>query len=127
MKQLLVFSFAAILLVSVTACDDDDAQNLREDVEDATGSTGARAAAEAMRGALEGEDLGGGKSLQEVAVLRENAEDIPGDPTVEGITDGDGDGRDDDGRVELRVGDQAACVVVSAENDVSVENGACAE
>jgi len=115
-----------MLMISAAACDDDDAQNLRENVEDATGSAGARAAAEAMRGALEAQDLDGGKSLRDVAVLRENAEDVPGDPAVEGIADADGDGKDDDGRVELHVGEQAACVTVSAENDVSVENGECA-
>jgi hypothetical protein len=126
MKRLFVLSFAAMLMISAAACDDDDAQNLRENVEDATGSAGARAAAEAMRGALEAQDLDGGKSLRDVAVLRENAEDVPGDPAVEGIADADGDGKDDDGRVELHVGEQAACVIVSAENDVSVENGECA-
>ena len=111
--------------VFVAACDDSDGQNAREQVEDAVGDATARAAAESMRAALEAEDLNGGETLRSVAVLQENADDVPGDPQVSGITDSDGDGKDDDGKVELKVGDQAACVSVTDQNDVSVDDDAC--
>ena len=78
-----------------------------------------------MRGGAQAQDLDNGKTLRDVDVLRENANDVPGDPAVEGIVDTDGDGKDDDGKVELRVGDQAACVIVSTNNKVSVESDAC--
>jgi hypothetical protein len=125
MKRLLAVLFVGVLVLG--ACDDDDADNVRENVEDATGTIGARAAGEAMRAALEAEDLDRDETLRDVEVLRENADDVPGDPEVSGIEDGDGDGKDDDGRVELRVGDQAACVTVSTDNDVSVTNDACTQ
>jgi hypothetical protein len=109
----------------VAACSDDDNQNVREQVEDAAGSATARVAAETMRAALEAQDLDSGATLRDVTVLRENANDVPGDPRVSGIEDADGDGKDDDGKVELRAGDQAACVTVTDGNDVSVANDAC--
>lgn len=125
MKKMLALVLGFVGVLFAGACGDDDNANLRERAEDVAGSAGARAAAEVMRGALEAQDLDNGKTLRDVGVLRENADDVPGDPTVEGIVDANGDGEDDDGKVELRVGDQAACVIVSTENKVSVENDAC--
>jgi hypothetical protein len=125
MKKMLALILVSFGVLSVSACDDDDNENLREKAEDVAGSASARAAAEAMRGALEAQDLNDDKTLRDVDVLRENADDVPGDPSVEGIVDANGDGKDDDGRVELRVGDQAACVIVTTANKVSVENNAC--
>jgi hypothetical protein len=125
MKQMLalMLGFGGVLFAG--ACDGDDNANLRERAEDVAGSASARAAAEVMRGALEAQDLDNGRTLRDVDVLRENAADVPGDPTVEGIVDADGDGKDDDGKVELRVGDRAACVIVTPQNKVSVESDAC--
>jgi hypothetical protein len=125
MKKMLALMLGFIGVLFAGACNDDDNANLRERAEDVAGSAGARAAAEVMRGALEAQDLDNGKTLRDVGVLRENAGDVPGDPTVEGIVDANGDGKDDDGKVELRVGDQAACVIVTTENKVSVESDAC--
>ena len=122
-RLLAIVACAAALFAA--GCSDDDNKNVREQVEDAAGSATARAAAESMRAALEAQDLDGGKTLRDVAVLRENANDVPGDPQVSGIDDADGDGKDDDGKVELRVGDQSACVTVTDNNDVSVTNDAC--
>jgi hypothetical protein len=125
MKKVLALMLGFIGVLFAGACGGDDNANLRERAEDVAGSAGARAAAEVMRGALEAQDLDNGKTLRDVGVLRENAGDVPGDPTVEGIVDANGDGKDDDGKVELRVGDQAACVIVTTENKVSVESDAC--
>ena len=125
MKQMVALILALAGALFAGACGGDDNANLREKAEDVAGSAGARAAAEVMRGALEAQDLDGGKTLRDVEVLRENAADVPGDPTVEGIVDADGDRKDDDGKVELRVGGQAACVIVTTENKVSVDSDAC--
>ena len=72
----------------------------------------------------------GGASRRDVDVLEESVDDLPGEPEVTGIDDGDGDGRDDDGVVEVHVGDQRACLVIGepgdgddvGEEDVSVES-----
>ena len=124
MKRILVCLLLAAT-VFVAACDDSDGQNAREQVEDAVGDATARAAGESMRAALEAEDLDNGETLRAVAVLQENADDVPGEPEVSGITDADGDGNDDDGKVELKVGDQVVCVSVTDQNDVSVDDDAC--
>ena len=124
MRKVLTLLLVVVGVLFAGACDDDDNANLRERAEDVSGSAAARLAAEAMRVALEAQDLDG-KTLRDVDVLRENADDVPGDPTVDGIVDANGDGKDDDGKVELRVGDRAACVIVSSGNKVSVENDAC--
>jgi hypothetical protein len=121
-----ILAFLALGACLLAACGDSDGKNVREQVEDAAGDATARAAGESMRVALEAEDLNNGETLRDVKVLRENADDIPGDPNVSGISDSDGDGKDDDGKVELKVGDQAACVTVTERNDVSVDSDPCA-
>jgi hypothetical protein len=78
-----------------------------------------------MRGALLAEDLDAGETVRHVSVLREAADDVPGDPDVTGIEDGDGDGRDDDGKVELATGDQRACLTVAGNGEVDVSSDPC--
>lgn len=122
----------AALSLGLAACDDDtrdeladDARDVGEQVEDATGEASARAVAETLRGAIVADDLDGGASRRDVRVLEESIADLPGDPEVTGIDDGDGDGRDDDGVVEVRVGDQRACLQIAepgADDDVGEED-----
>lgn len=124
------------------ACGDDDggvseradqvldgAQQRAGKAVDALGETGesvgARVLAEAVRAALVAEDLGAGESLRDVAVLREAVGDLPGEPVVGGIEDGDGDGLDDDGKVEVALNDERACLSVAEGGDIDVEGGAC--
>jgi hypothetical protein len=119
------------LVFALAACDDsndsvDEAvDDAREDVEDVVGGAGARAAAEVLRGTLEATNLDANETLRDVAVLQENVDDVPGDPEVSGIEDADGDGKDDDGKVQLAVGDQEACVTVTDNGEVSVAGEAC--
>jgi hypothetical protein len=124
----------ATLLVStgLAACDDDTSDRVEETVEsvgeqaeDAAGSAGARAAAEAMRAALEAENLDANQTARDVAVLQEAVADLPGEPEVTGIQDADGDGKDDDGKVEAIVGDQRACLTVEDNGEISVSGEAC--
>jgi hypothetical protein len=116
-------------------CDDDTqeeveeaAEEAREEVEEGAGEAGARAAAEAFRASLkaqETDDDAGG--VRQVEALNEAAEDLPGDPDVSGIADGNGDGIDDDGLVEITVGDEVACVTLpESGNEIDVTGGACA-
>ena len=135
-RRIFALVAASALALGLAACDDDtrdeiadDARDVREEVEDVAGETSARAVAETLRGAILAEDLDGGASRRDIDVLEESVADLPGEPEVTGIEDGDGDGRDDDGIVEVQVGDQRACLQIAepdagddvGEEDVSVE------
>ena len=119
------------LTLAAGACGDDDDDGgdtddgLAQQAEDLAESTGAVALAEGMRATLLAEDVGDDVDRRNVAVLQESAEDLPGDPDVAGITDADGDGRDDDGNVEVRVDDEVACLAVAPDGDVDVTDGSC--
>jgi hypothetical protein len=112
-----VLAVGALALAGV-ACDDAE-----EKVNDAT----ARAGAEGFRVSIKAQDTdddsGGVRSIE---ALRAAAEDVPGDPDITGIEDSDGDGVDDDGLVEVKVGDQVACVQLPESGDeVDVTGDAC--
>ena len=66
-------------------------------------SAGAGGVAEALRLVLVEDDLGPNQTERDVDVLQESVDDLPGEPEVSGIADDDGDGVDDDGKVEVRV------------------------
>ena len=125
-----LIALAVVGLMLVGACDDetrDKAKETAESVKEKAGEAGARAAAEAFRASIKAQDTNeatGG--VRNVEALREAANDLPGDPEITGIADSDGDGRDDDGYVQARVGDENACVTLpESGNDVDVSGGAC--
>jgi len=60
-----------------------------------------------------------------VVIIEAAVRDLPGDPEVSGIEDADGDGRDDDGNVNVRVDDESACVTVHDNGEVNVSDDAC--
>ena len=125
--HVLIAAVAVAVGLVVTGCSDEDVDATREELEDVTGAVGARSVAESLRAALKAKDLAGGENLRDVATLRDAAADLPGDPEIVGVDDADGDGRDDDGKVEVRTGDQAACVTVAEDgDDVDIADGACA-
>jgi hypothetical protein len=130
-----------LALATLGACSDEDRAEVADQAEDAAGEAadraedaagevkgaaqdaGARAQAEAMRGAINGQDLAAGETVRSISVLQEAADGLPGNPTVEGIGDADNDGFDDDGRVEVRVGDQRSCLTLPASgDDIEVAN-----
>lgn len=90
----------------------------------AAGTEVARAWAAAVRNAA----LRDGTSPRRVARLLALRLDVPAGTLVSGIADVDGDGNDDDGRVELRVGGARACVRLpeSASYAAKVSGGGCA-
>lgn len=143
-SRLLAPAFALALLLGASACSDDTndkvsdaadsvgsdvsdaAGDIREDAEDGAGAVGARTQAEALRASLKGNDTADAEGVRSVAAINEAATDLPGDVEVTGVDDADGDGLDDDGRVQVDQGDQSACVILPAEGeDTTVENGAC--
>ena len=129
--------FAALAVLWFTAglvaCSDETTESIeesareaREDAENAAGATAARVVAEELRAALKLKDLGEGLTERHVSVLNEVVNDLPGDPEITGIDDGDGDGKDDDGKVEAHVDDQSACLTISEDGkDTNIENGPC--
>ena len=122
---------ACFLLFGLAACGDsgDDAKDAvdsaREKAEDVAGAAGARTSAEALRGLLLAKHLDANQTVRNVVVLQAAADDLPGSPSVSGIDDQDGDGKDDDGKVQLAVGDQVACVSVQDNGEISVSSDSC--
>lgn len=131
MRVVVLIITTAVLLLG--ACSEEDRKNagstvssVQEEAADEVGEAGARAAAEAYRTALKVDDGGDDKGLRSVDVLQENSKDLPGDPEVLRIADDDGDGLDDDGKVEVKVSDKVACVTVpETGKEVDVADGAC--
>lgn len=126
MKHLLAPSLAVIL--AVTGCgsgDENDEDNTAaEETEDVLESVGARGLAEALRVVLLSDNMPE-EQRRDVDVLQENVDDLPGDPEVTGIEDADGDGRDDDGKLQMHVDDEVACVSVADGGRVDVTGGEC--
>jgi hypothetical protein len=106
-----------IACLSVAACGSSAKKSLNE--------AGARAAAETARGVLKSKNLDKGETVRSVSVLQDAVSKIPGSPDVTGISDGNGDGKDDDGKVQFTVGDQHACLTAQDNGSVDVTDGAC--
>lgn len=114
-----------------------DAEDMASDVSEAAGdvaddlaggadAVGARAQAEALRASLKGNDTANAEGVRSVAAIEQAAADLPGDVAISGVDDGDGDGLDDDGRVQVDQDGESACVILPAEGeDTTVESGAC--
>lgn len=119
------------LLLLTAGCSSDTADNAKDTVESASNDveSGAQQAtasstAEAFRASLKGNKDADEQGLRSVDVLQQVADDLPGDPDISGIEDGDGDGLDDDGKIQVTAGDEQACISVpeSGENaEVSAE------
>jgi hypothetical protein len=131
----------SVLGVGCSSDDVDDAQDRAEEVRDDAAETAsdaadevaegadegaARAQAEALRTAIRADDDLAEDSARDVGLVEDAIEDLPGDVTVTGLDDEDGDGLDDDGEVTIEVDDSAACVTLPAEGDeIDVAGGAC--
>jgi hypothetical protein len=123
-------ALAAVGLIAGGACDDDtrdEAEEAVEDVQEKAGEAGARVIAEGYRASVKAQDTddasGGVRNME---TLRVAAADLPGDPEITGIADDDGDGRDDDGYVQVTVEDEHACVTLpESGDDIEVSGGAC--
>jgi hypothetical protein len=124
-KKLLAVAIGSALWLS--ACGDDStADRAREaagEIDDAVDAGIARGQAEILR--QRAKDLvRQGESLDSMSVLQEAARDLPRSPTVTGLGDTNGDGRDDDGKLQITVDDSFACVVVTG-TDIDVSSDPC--
>ncbi|QXC63189.1 hypothetical protein KSP35_10600 [Aquihabitans sp. G128] len=127
-----------------TACSSDTksdakktAESLKEDakgnadaagdaISDKAGEAAARAAAEDLRARIKANDTANDEGARSMSALNESIADVAGDPEVVGLKDDDGDGLDDDGKVQLDVDGASACVILPASGeDTSVEGGSC--
>jgi hypothetical protein len=122
---------ALTCLVGVAACGDDSGKSATDqiksaasDVKESANQAAARALAESYRAALKAK--GPGQPLRTITLLNDVKGTLPGNPDISGIADGNGDGQDDDGKVEATVNDGHACVTIPATGDlVDVNGGAC--
>ncbi len=108
----------------------DDAAETAEDAGNELQETGdeaqARAAAEDLRARIKANDTANDEGPRSVAAIEESFEDVAGDPEISGLDDGDGDGLDDDGKVQIDVEDASACLTLpESGEDTTVEGGAC--
>lgn len=110
---------AALLLGA--GCGDD---SLADDASSAIDKSVARVQAEAFR--LQVMNLASNEKSRfaSASVLTDAAKDLPGTANIAGIADADGDGNDDDGKVEITVDSEKACVTV-ASGDIDVSSGPC--
>ena len=110
------------------AADDfeDGVDKVGDEVDETADEAAARGAAEELRTRMKSNDTANDEGVRSIAALNESAEDLTGDPDVTGIEDSDDDGLDDDGKVQVDVGDSSACLTLPEEGeDTSVEGGAC--
>ncbi|MEZ5139271.1 MAG: hypothetical protein R2702_06410 [Acidimicrobiales bacterium] len=123
----------ALLAPAVAACSSDTTDSAKETVESAkddaaqaADDTEVRAQAEALRVSLKANDTADEEGVRSVDAIDQAVEDLPGDPEVSGVDDGDGDGLDDDGKVQLTVGDSSACVTLpESGEEIDVTDGDC--
>ena len=120
-----------VLALAVAGCGDDDgdpddadSDDVVSEAEELAEDVGAYAVAQSLRASLAAQDVDDA-DRRDVEVLEDAADDLPGDPEVDGIEDTTGDGRDDDGRVAVRVGDEEACLTVAEDGDLGVTKSAC--
>lgn len=121
---------AAVAALLLGACGDDnsdDAANRARDaagqIDDAVDAGIARTQAEILR--QRAKDLvRQGESLDSMSVLQEAARDLPRSPTVSGLNDGNGDGRDDDGKLQITIDESHSCVIVTG-GDIDVTSNRC--
>ena len=123
-------ALAAGTALFLGACGDDTsttaadrAREAASEVDSAVDSGLARAQGEILR--QRAKDLvRRGETLDSMSVLQEAARDLPRSPSVTGLSDMNGDGRDDDGTLEITIDDSHSCVRVAGA-DIDVTSAAC--
>lgn len=116
-----------------TACSSETADKAKDTVDSAADDaataadkTQARTTAEALRTSLKANATADEEGIRSVTAINEAAEDLPGDPEITGIDDTDGDGLDDDGKVQVSFDEEQACLTLPEEGeDTEVTSEAC--
>jgi hypothetical protein len=118
----------ALAVTLLFAACGDDAKDTADSIKDQVGSAAntalARTQAETLRASIKAKGDGNADKYLSIAMLTEAAKSLPGNTTVNGITDANGDGKDDDGKMEVVVNDATVCVKISGTN-TEVDDGAC--
>jgi hypothetical protein len=117
-------------LMFIGACGDDSSDTAADRARDAAGEVDdavdagiARTQAELFR--QRAQDLvRQGEALDSMSVLQEAARDLPRSPTITGLGDSNGDGRDDDGKLEITIDESHACVIIVG-TDIDVTSARC--
>lgn len=105
-----------------------DAQNAidkaKRDATSAVDSAGARGAAEYVRGRVK---IGGTKNdPRTMSALETYVGELPSQVKVSGLKDSNGDGMDDDGKVQFTVGNKSSCLTLpESGSNTQVTDGAC--
>jgi hypothetical protein len=117
-----------MVLTLVAAGCGDDAQDTADSIQDSVGSAAntalARTQAETLRATIKAKGDGNADKYLSVTMLTEAIKDLPGNTKVNGIADTNGDGKDDDGKMEVVVNDATVCVSITGTN-TEVDDGAC--
>lgn len=104
----------------------ETASDVKDNAEEGMGVAQARAAAIALQGGLKANQTARDDGARSVKAINEVADKIPGSPEISGVEDADGDGFDDDGKVQVTVGDYSACLTIEANGTGSdISDGAC--
>ncbi|HEY8546678.1 MAG TPA: hypothetical protein VIL36_16575 [Acidimicrobiales bacterium] len=113
--------------LGLAACGGDGGDDPDDSAEEVLESAGARGLAEALRVLLVIDEPPEGLTRREITVIQEAVDDLPEpfEPDIEGLVDEDGDGLDDDGKFEVRVDTELACVSIGGPDDIDVTGGAC--
>lgn len=117
----------APLVGGLAACGEDGGDDPDDSAEEILDSAAARSLTEVLRALLVVDELDEGEHRRDVAVIQETIDDLPEpfEPDVQGLTDADGDGQDDDGKVEVSVDDEIACLSIAEDGSVDVTGGSC--
>jgi hypothetical protein len=115
--------------LTVAACGDDGgasstANSLKDQATGAINQGAARVQAEALRALIKEKADNKSDQYTSMTVLEKAIDALPGDPTVVGLTDANGDGKDDDGKLEVQMNGEKACVSISGK-DINVDNNSC--
>jgi hypothetical protein len=115
--------------LTLAACGDDGgasstANSVKNAAAGAVNQGAARIQAEALRGLIKEKADNKSEQYLSMTVLENAVDALPGDPTVSGLTDANNDGKDDDGKMEVQMNGENACVSISGK-DINVDNNAC--
>ncbi len=104
----------------------DTVSSAKDDAKVDADKAAARTAAEALRASLKANKTADKEGIRSTKAINEAAADLPGDAKFSGVADSNSDGQDDDGKVQVDVGDQHACLTLPATGkNIDVTSGAC--
>jgi hypothetical protein len=135
MKLFRALAIGALVALAPLAACGDDTQSVEDQARDAADDAAsavdekvdeglARGQAEILRERIKDEAGGDASTWTTMTVIQAAVDDLPSDPEVTGLEDGDGDGKDDDGKIGIAIDDSNACVTIGAD-DIDVSGGAC--